>query len=91
MQRRKKRGSSWQIALRLRDSGLDRENTKIIWCNRDRFAGLPIKRESPNDQHCDNQQQHPDDDEVEDPSRGTLNRSRLYGIEIFCPHYSFRG
>src|SRR5580704_4058531 len=33
MRRRKERGSSWQIALRLRDSRLYRENTNIIWCN----------------------------------------------------------
>src|SRR6266496_3072281 len=37
------------------------------------------------------QQQHPDNDEVEDPSGGTLNRSRLCRIEIFRPHYSFGG
>src|SRR5204863_4417720 len=54
-----------------------------------RLAWLPVKRPSPNDQHCNNHQQHPDNDEVEDPSRGALNRSRLYRIDIFGPHYSF--
>src|SRR6266480_191632 len=58
---------------------------------RNRLAGLPVKRASPNDQHCNNQQQHPDNDEVEDLSGGTLNRSRLCRIEIFRPHYSFGG
>src|ERR1700745_2520518 len=33
MQRRKKRGSSRQIALRLCDSRLYGENTSIVWCN----------------------------------------------------------
>ena len=33
--------------------------------------------------------QHPDDDEVEDPSGGTLNQSPL--MEIFGPHDSFGG
>ena len=58
---------------------------------RDRLASLPVKRASPNDHHCNNQQQHPDNDEVEDPSGGALNRSRLCRIEIFRPHYSFGG
>ena len=58
---------------------------------RNRLASLPVKRKSPNDQHCNNQQQSPDDDEVEHPSGGALNRSRLYRIEIFRPHYSFGG
>ena len=38
-----------------------------------------------------NQQQSPDNDEVENPSGGALNRSRLYRIDIFRPHYSCRG
>src|SRR4029453_6746161 len=41
--------------------------------------------------HCNNQQQHSDDDEVEDPSGGTLNRPRLCRMEIFRPHDSFGG
>jgi hypothetical protein len=40
---------------------------------RDRLARLPVKRESPNDQHCNNQEQHPDDDEVEQPAALALN------------------
>jgi hypothetical protein len=39
---------------------------------RDRLASLTVKRESPNDQHCNHQ--HPDNDKVEDPSCGALNR-----------------
>jgi hypothetical protein len=38
-----------------------------------RLACLPVKRESPNDQHCYNQQQSPDDDEVEQPTAPALN------------------
>ena len=40
---------------------------------RNRLACLPVKRESPNDQHCNNEQQSPDDDEVEDASRDALS------------------
>ena len=58
---------------------------------RNRLACLPVKRTSPNDQHCNNQQQDPDNDEVEDPPGGALNRSRFCRIEIFRPHYSFGG
>jgi hypothetical protein len=58
---------------------------------RDRLASLPVKRKSPDDQHCNHQQQSADNDEVENPSGGTLNRSRLCRLEIFRPHYSFRG
>src|SRR4029434_5293239 len=56
---------------------------------RDRLACLLVKRESPNDKHCNNQQQSPDDDEVEQPAAPALNRSRLYRIEIFRPDDPF--
>src|SRR4029450_10751966 len=58
---------------------------------RNRLACLLVKRYSPNDQHCDNQQQHADNDEIEGPSGSVLSRSRLYGIEIFSSHQAFRG
>src|SRR4029450_5406401 len=57
----------------------------------DRFACLPVKRTAPNDQHRNNQQQHPDNDKVENPTRSALERSRPCRIQIFRPHYSFRG
>ena len=40
---------------------------------RNRLASLPVKRKSPSDQHCNNQQQSPDDDEVEQPAASALN------------------
>ena len=40
---------------------------------RNRLASLSVKRESPDDQHCYNQQQSPDNDEVEDASDDALS------------------
>jgi hypothetical protein len=51
-----------------------RQHRDDFWGNR--LASLPIKRASRNDQHCNNQQQHPDNDEVEDPAGSALKRSR---------------
>ena len=68
----------------------------LKWKHRDTFprdclASLPVKRKAPNDQHCNNQQQSPDDDEVENPPSGALNRFCLDLIEIFRPYSSFGG
>ena len=55
----------------------------------EKSIGASVKRESPNKQHCNNQQQSADDDEVQHPSGGTLNRSSLCGMEIFRPDDAF--
>jgi len=75
--------------LLIRAQALKRQHRDALL--RNRLTCLPVKRKSPNDQHCNNQQQHADNDEVEDPSGDALSRSCLDRIEIFRPHNSFGG
>jgi hypothetical protein len=63
-----------------------KRNTSATTASRSNTIGLLTKL-----QHCNNQQQSPDDDEVEDPSGGALNRPRLCRTEIFCSYNSFGG